>query len=301
MPIWLSQFREVFRPSRINCLFMNMLRGYLWSLPEEDLKDLRANYAAAISNSSSWDHCDLRYPMDWVWRIWQSLLLWRSVRSWVKIQTIGKIPVISVLYDDTIHMVACSTDVETSLVSVCNVGGELKPSSRVQKKLDDLCGHWTEEHGELEGFHCQIRSILWTLKTLWSYWDVAFWTSRLLSGVQIQVGGCVMVVSFPGEDVYIVGVHKRLACSEMVACQLSQRAPSNAEYILRARKLFATSERRKILFLATDDSQVQAPFRRWQIHRFPFWSFDFGNMVFTSKTAVHCSVCSRLHVRSMWT
>lgn len=53
MPIWLGQFREVFRPSRINCLFMNMLRGYLWSLPEEDLKDLRANYAAAISNSSS--------------------------------------------------------------------------------------------------------------------------------------------------------------------------------------------------------------------------------------------------------
>lgn len=59
---------------------------------------------------------------------------------------------ISMLHDDTIHMVACSTDVETSSVSVCNVGGELKPSSRVQKKLDDLCGHWTEEHGELEGF-----------------------------------------------------------------------------------------------------------------------------------------------------
>ena len=56
------------------------------------------------------------------------------------------------MYDDTIHMVACSTDVETSLVSVCNVEGELKPSSRVQKKLDDLCGHWTEEHGELEVF-----------------------------------------------------------------------------------------------------------------------------------------------------
>ena len=84
------------------------------------------------------------------------------------------------------------------------------------------------------------------------------------------MGGCVMAGSFLGEDVYIVGVHKRLACSEMVACQLSQRAPSNAEYILRARKLFATSERRKILFLATDDSQVQGPFRPWQIHRFPF-------------------------------
>lgn len=54
-----------------------------------------------------------------------------------------------------------------------------------------------------------------------------------------------------------MGVHKRLACSEMVACQLSQRAPSNAEYITRARKLFAASAKpQKILFLATDDSQA---------------------------------------------
>lgn len=40
------------RPSRINCLFMNMLRGYLWSLPEDDLNQLRSNYAAAISHSA---------------------------------------------------------------------------------------------------------------------------------------------------------------------------------------------------------------------------------------------------------
>ena len=53
-----------------------------------------------------------------------------------------------------------------------------------------------------------------------------------------------------------MGVHKRLACSEMVACQLSQRAPSNEEYVARARKLFAASKGRKVLFLATDDSQA---------------------------------------------
>jgi len=43
----------------------------------------------------------------------------------------------------------------------------------------------------------------------------------------------------------------------MVACQLSQRAPSNAEYIMRVRKLFAASTKlQKILYLATDDSQA---------------------------------------------
>ena len=62
----------------------------------------------------------------------------------------------------------------------------------------------------------------------------------------------------PCEDAYIVGVHKRLACSEMVACQLSQRAPSNAEYIMRVRNLFAASTKlQKILYLATDDSQAR--------------------------------------------
>lgn len=39
------------RPSRINCLFMNMLRGYLWSLPE--LSELRRAYANAMSASVS--------------------------------------------------------------------------------------------------------------------------------------------------------------------------------------------------------------------------------------------------------
>ena len=54
-----------------------------------------------------------------------------------------------------------------------------------------------------------------------------------------------------------MGVHKRLACSEMVACQLSQRAPSCAEFIAKARKIFSASEKtRKLVFLATDDSQA---------------------------------------------
>ena len=51
-----------------------------------------------------------------------------------------------------------------------------------------------------------------------------------------------------------MGVHKRLACSEMVACQLSQRAPSCAEFIAKARKILSASEKqRKLIFLATDD------------------------------------------------
>ncbi|CAK9025991.1 Hypothetical protein SCF082_LOCUS17307 [Durusdinium trenchii] len=47
----------------------------------------------------------------------------------------------------------------------------------------------------------------------------------------------------------------------MVACQLSQRAPSNVEYISRARKLCAASgKKQKIIFLATDDSQAVIDF-----------------------------------------
>ena len=55
-----------------------------------------------------------------------------------------------------------------------------------------------------------------------------------------------------------MGVHKRLACSEMVACQLSQRAPSCTEFIAKARKILAASDmQRKLVFLATDDAQAR--------------------------------------------
>ncbi|CAK9026014.1 Hypothetical protein SCF082_LOCUS17317 [Durusdinium trenchii] len=119
-------------PGRINCLFMNMLRGYLWSMPEHDLQHLRLSYAAAIS--------------------------------------------------------------------------ELEPTMHIKKQLMGICREWTE-------------------------------------------------------DTYVLGVHRRLACSEMVACQLSQRAPSNVEYISRARKLCAASgKKQKIIFLATDDSQAVIDF-----------------------------------------
>ncbi|CAJ1330579.1 unnamed protein product, partial [Effrenium voratum] len=117
-------------PGRINCLFMNMLRGYLWCLPQDDLAQLRAHYSAVVS--------------------------------------------------------------------------EIAPRPHIKRRLEEICGHW--------------------------------------------------------EDCYVVGVHKRLACSEMVACQLSQRAPSNEEYVARARKLFAASKGRKVLFLATDDSQAVRAF-----------------------------------------
>ena len=56
-----------------------------------------------------------------------------------------------------------------------------------------------------------------------------------------------------------MGVHKRLACSEMVACQLSQRAPSCAEFIAKARKILSANEKqRKLIFLATDDVKAGA-------------------------------------------
>eukprot|EP00439_Symbiodinium_sp_Y106_P070576 s3234_g12.t1 len=121
-------------PGRINCLFMNMLRGYFWSLPDDALKELRLRYAAAI-------------------RV-------------------------------------------------------LQPAQHVQRKLDD-CTSWGEE----------------PLEAL------------------------------------VVGVHKRLACSEMVACQLSQRAPSCAEFIAKARKILSANEKqRKLIFLATDDVKAVEEF-----------------------------------------
>ncbi|CAE7245669.1 kmo [Symbiodinium pilosum] len=120
-------------PGRINCLFMNMLRGYFWSLPDDSLNELRLRYAAAM-------------------RV-------------------------------------------------------LQPSQHVQCRLE----------------------------------------------------GCAFPVE---EDTCVVGVHKRLACSEMVACQLSQRAPSCAEFIAKARKIFSASEKtRKLVFLATDDSQAAEDFQ----------------------------------------
>ena len=119
-------------PGRINCLFMNMLRGYLWSMPPGNLLQLRSNYAAAM--------------------------------------------------------------------------GDLEPTPRIKRKLSETCGGWTD-------------------------------------------------------DAHLVGVHKRLACSEMVACQLSQRAPSNQEYISKARQIFTSScKQRKIVFLATDDCQAVIDF-----------------------------------------
>eukprot|EP00450_Noctiluca_scintillans_P024165 CAMPEP_0194533104 /NCGR_PEP_ID=MMETSP0253-20130528/70886_1 /TAXON_ID=2966 /ORGANISM="Noctiluca scintillans" /LENGTH=252 /DNA_ID=CAMNT_0039378627 /DNA_START=48 /DNA_END=803 /DNA_ORIENTATION=- len=36
-------------PSRINCVFLNMLRGYLWTLPKHDFDHLRKAYAEAGS------------------------------------------------------------------------------------------------------------------------------------------------------------------------------------------------------------------------------------------------------------
>ncbi|CAE7440744.1 kmo [Symbiodinium sp. CCMP2456] len=118
-------------PGRINCLFMNMLRGYFWSLPDDALKELRVRYAAAI-------------------RV-------------------------------------------------------LQPAQHVQRKLQE-CTSW-------------------------------------------------------GEEALVVGVHKRLACSEMVACQLSQRAPSCAEFIAKARKILSASEKqRKLIFLATDDVKAVEEF-----------------------------------------
>ena len=54
-----------------------------------------------------------------------------------------------------------------------------------------------------------------------------------------------------------MGVHKRLACSEMVACQLSQRAPSCTEFIAKARKILsASTKQRKLVCLATDDMKA---------------------------------------------
>jgi len=34
---------------RVSCIYMNMLRGYIWTLPGEDLANLRRGYAAAVS------------------------------------------------------------------------------------------------------------------------------------------------------------------------------------------------------------------------------------------------------------
>ena len=63
------------------------------------------------------------------------------------------------------------------------------------------------------------------------------------------------------QEVYVLGVHKRLACSEMVACQLSQRSPSSKEYLRRARELLARAPQgRKAVFLATDDAQAARDF-----------------------------------------
>eukprot|EP00913_Durusdinium_trenchii_P010815 g10144.t1 len=140
-------------PGRINCLFMNMLRGYLWSMPEHDLQHLRLSYAAAIS--------------------------------------------------------------------------ELEPTMHIKKQLMGICREWTEE------------------------WLNCTRTFRNLE----DVGPTRLLFCPDCQDTYVLGVHRRLACSEMVACQLSQRAPSNVEYISRARKLCAASgKKQKIIFLATDDS-----------------------------------------------
>ena len=64
-----------------------------------------------------------------------------------------------------------------------------------------------------------------------------------------------------GPETYVLGVHKRLACSEMVACQLSQRSPSCLEYLSKAQELLRkTKKRRRVVFLATDDLEAAREF-----------------------------------------
>lgn len=99
----------------------------------------------------------------------------------------------------------------------------------IKKQLMGICREWTEE------------------------WLNCTRTFRNLE----DVGPTRLLFCPDCQDTYVLGVHRRLACSEMVACQLSQRAPSNVEYISRARKLCAASgKKQKIIFLATDDSQA---------------------------------------------
>lgn len=43
--------RVVEQPKRVNCVFMNMLRGFLWTLPDEDLDRFRRGYKKAMERA----------------------------------------------------------------------------------------------------------------------------------------------------------------------------------------------------------------------------------------------------------